>query len=211
MNHQGGVVLSTTCPHSSAPEPEQSTYGAPVERQTPRLILRRWRPSDRAPFAEMNADPVVMEHYRRPLTRRESDAFADWIEERWADDGIGLFAVEVKGGPPFVGYVGLDRPTLDAPFMPAVEIGWRLAADHWGHGYATEAARETVRFAFDDVGLDELVSFTTPQNVRSRAVMQRIGMTHDPTDDFDHPRFMDDERLRRHVLYRIDASAHAEV
>ena len=181
-----------------------------MQRETTRLILRQWRPSDRVPFAEMNADPVVMEHYLRPLTADESNAFVDWIEQRWADDGMGLFAVEVKDGPPFIGYVGLDRPTFEAPFMPAVEIGWRLGADHWGRGFATEAATETVRFAFDDVGLSELVSFTTPQNVRSRSVMERIGMTHDPADDFDHPRFMDDNRPRRHVLYRIERSSDAD-
>ena len=155
----------------------------------------------------MNADPLVMEHFPHPLTRSQSDAFADAIQQRWSDQGLGLFAVEVRGGPEFIGYVGLDRPSFEAHFTPAVEIGWRLAADHWGNGYATEAAEETVRFAFEDLGLTELVSFATPQNVRSRAVMERIGMTHDPVDDFDHPRFPDDDRIRRHVLYRLPRPA----
>ena len=158
----------------------------------------------------MNADPVVMEHFRAPLSAAESEAFADAIEQKWADQGFGLFAVEIRGGAPFVGYVGLDRPSFEASFMPAVEIGWRLAAEHWGHGYATEAAMETARFAFDDLGLDRLVSFTVPENVRSRRVMERIGMTHDPADDFDHPRFPDDERMRRHVLYRLSAPSSAD-
>ena len=153
----------------------------------------------------MNADPVVMEHFPGPLSRQESDAFVDAIGRKWRDQGFGLFAVEVRDGPPFIGYVGLDRPSFQAPFLPAVEVGWRLAPDHWGHGFATEAARETVRYAFEDVGLIELVSFTTPQNTRSRAVMERIGMTRNPEEDFDHPRVLDDDRLRRHVLYRLRA------
>lgn len=171
---------------------------------TDRLILRSWRFEDREAFAEINADPRVMEHFPSTLTRDESDALADRIAAALARDGYGLWAVEVRGGAPFVGYVGLAAPTFEAAFTPAIEVGWRLAAAHWGRGYATEAAAESLRVAFDVLGRDEVVSFTVPQNTPSRAVMERLGMTHDPADDFDHPRFLSDGRLRRHVLYRID-------
>jgi RimJ/RimL family protein N-acetyltransferase len=174
-----------------------------VTLRTERLVLRRWRPADRAPFAAINADPRVMEHFPRPITADESDAFADRIEQLMDDDGYGLWAVEVRGGESFIGYVGLSQPSFTAHFTPAVEVGWRLAAGHWGMGYATEAARAAVAFGFSDLRLDEIVSFAVPQNVRSRAVMERLGMTHDPSDDFDHPRFLDDDRMRRHVLYRL--------
>lgn len=171
---------------------------------TDRLILRSWRFEDREAFAEMNADPLVMEHFPSTLTRDESDAFADRIAAGLERDGYGLWAVEVREGAPFIGYVGLAVPTFEAAFTPAIEVGWRLGVSYWGRGYATEAAAESLRFAFEALGLDEVVSFTVPQNTRSRAVMERIGMTRAETDDFDHPRFPDDDRLRRHVLYRID-------
>lgn len=177
-----------------------------VNVETDRLILRPWRDEDREPFAELNADPVVMEHFPGTLARAESESFANRIAADFARHGAGLWAVEVKEGAPFIGYVGLARPRFLAHFTPAVEIGWRLARDQWGHGYATEAASRCLPVAFDDLGLDELVSFTTPQNVRSRRVMERIGMTHNPNDDFDHPQFPDDARLRRHVLYRLSRS-----
>jgi RimJ/RimL family protein N-acetyltransferase len=170
---------------------------------TERLLLRRWRDEDRAPFAAMNADAEVVEHLPGPLSRERSDAFIDRIEAHWAEHGWGLWAVEVPGVAPFVGYVGLWPADYLAPGM--VEVGWRLAREHWGHGYATEAAREGLRFGFADVGLDEIVSFTVPQNTRSRAVMERIGLMRDPSGDFDHPnvdavRF---PQLVRHVLYRL--------
>lgn len=144
-----------------------------------------------------------MEHFPSVLTRVESDALADRIDGLFRSTGYGLWAVEVRGGAPFIGYVGLAVPSFAAHFTPAVEVGWRLAREHWGNGYATEAAREAVRCGFEDHGLDEIVSFTVPQNGRSRAVMERIGMTHVESDDFDHPRFPDDDRMRRHVLYRL--------
>ena len=171
--------------------------------RTPRLILRRWRPSDRAPFAALNADPVVMQHFPSTLSRTESDALADRIDAQTAARGFGLWALEVPGVVPFAGFVGLSVPAFDAPFTPCVEIGWRLAAAHWGRGYATEAARAVVAHAWDPLGLDELVSFTTAGHVRSRAVMERLGMRRDPADDFDHPRLAPDHPLRRHVLYRL--------
>jgi ribosomal-protein-alanine N-acetyltransferase len=174
-----------------------------VTLRTERLTLRRWRSSDRPPFAALNADPAVMEHFPAILTATESDALADRIEALFDRDGFGLWAVEVIGGAPFIGFVGLARPAFEAHFTPAVEVGWRLAAQQWGKGYATEAALATLRCGFDEHDLTEIVSFTTPQNLRSRAVMERLGMRHDPADDFDHPRFLDDDRLRRHVLYRL--------
>ena len=164
--------------------------------RTERLVLRQWREADKEPFAALNADPVVMEHFPATMTREASDAFADFNRERIAERGWGLWAVEADGA--FIGYVGLSEPG----FMPGVEIGWRLAKDAWGHGYATEAARAALDYARDELGLDEVVSFTSTTNVRSQRVMERLGMTHDPADDFDHPR-VDDPRLRRHVLYRL--------
>ena len=170
--------------------------------RTPRLILRRWRCADREPFAAMNADPRVMAHFPSTLTRAESNALADAIEAGLAARPFGLWALEVPGVTPFAGYVGLAVPSFEAAFTPCVEIGWRLAFAHWGRGYATEAARAVLAYAWDPLRLAELVSFTTAGNARSRAVMERIGMRHDPADDFDHPRLPEGHPLRPHVLYR---------
>jgi RimJ/RimL family protein N-acetyltransferase len=178
--------------------------GPPIPRlETERLILREWRAADRAPFAAMNADPRVAEFLSRPLDRAASDAFVDRIVAHWADDGHGLWAVEVREDGRFIGFVGLTPPNFEAEFTPCVEIGWRLAPDAWGRGYATEAARAALRFGFDELGLEEIVSFTVPANVRSRAVMERIGLRRDPADDFDNPNLAAGHRLRPHVLYRL--------
>jgi ribosomal-protein-alanine N-acetyltransferase len=176
---------------------------APSALRTERLALRRWRDADREPFAALNADPTVMERLATTLTRGESDAFADRIERGFEERGFGLWAVEVIEGPSFVGFVGLNVPSFEAEFTPCVEVGWRLARDAWGHGYATEAARAAIADGFTRVGLDEIVSFTTPGHTRSRAVMERLGMTHDPADDFGHPSFPEDHPLHDHVLYRL--------
>jgi RimJ/RimL family protein N-acetyltransferase len=175
------------------------------ELRTERLLLRRWRDADRDPFAALNADPVVMEHFQRPLTRAESDDFVDRIEACFDERGWGLWAVEVVGGPPFVGYVGLWDASYATP--DGVEVGWRLARQAWGHGYAPEAAGEVLRFAFDVVGLGEVVSFTVPQNTNSRRVMEKIGLRRDPSRDFDHPRVdpVEHPRLVRHVFYAATA------
>jgi RimJ/RimL family protein N-acetyltransferase len=173
----------------------------PREIRTDRLCLRRWLPEDRAAFAALNADVRVMEHFPAILSRAESDALAERIDEHFERHGFGLWAVEIPTVTPFAGFVGLAIPRFEAHFTPCVEIGWRLAADLWGCGYATEAALGAVRFGFRALGLDEIVSFTVPDNLRSRRLMERIGMTRDPADDFDHP--MLHERVRRHVLYRI--------
>lgn len=170
---------------------------------TERLLLRPWRESDKAPFAALNADPRVTATLAGSLTRAESDAFADRLAAHIAEHGWGLWAIEVKGGAPFIGYAGLSRPRFEAPFTPCVEIGWRLAFAHWSHGYATEAARRVLAFAFDDLRLPEIVSFTTIGNTRSRAVMERIGLAYDPAGDFDHPSLGPDHPLRPHVLYRL--------
>jgi RimJ/RimL family protein N-acetyltransferase len=169
---------------------------------TERLILRQWREADREPFARLNADPQVREFFPRCLTRDESDAdvsrIHQWIEER----GWGFWAVEVRGGAPFIGFVGLSVPN----FRSCVEIGWRLAKEHWGHGYASEAAVASLRFGFEKLTLQEIVAFTVPLNERSIGVMKRIGMTRDPADDFDHPNVEPGHPLRRHVLYRMTRS-----
>ena len=148
-----------------------------------------------------------MEHFRGMQTRLESDTFVDKIEAHWDATGWGLWAVELPGATPFVGFVGL-WPASQVLGWESVEVGWRLAREHWGHGYATEAAREALRFGFADLGLEEIVSFTVPQNVRSIAVMDRIGLIRDPDGDFDHPRVDADAypHLVRHVLYRLDRS-----
>jgi RimJ/RimL family protein N-acetyltransferase len=172
---------------------------------TPRLLLRRWREADLEPFAALNADPLVMEHFPAPLSREDSDALVQRIEDSFELRGYGLWAVEVATTREFIGFTGLSVPSFDAHFTPAVEVGWRLARRSWGRGYATEAARAALAFAFEEVELNDLVSFTATTNQRSQAVMRRIGMTHDPADDFDHPRLPDGDRLRRHVLYRLDA------
>ncbi len=178
------------------------------EHRTDRLVLRGWREDDREPFAALNADPEVMRHYPAPLTRAQSDAMAARAGEHLEREAWGLWAVEVVGAGPgghgrFAGYTGLSVPGFD-PFASAVEIGWRLARWAWGHGYATEAATAALAVGFDELGLDEIVSFTAVPNERSQAVMRRIGMTRDPDGDFDHPR-VPPGPLRRHVLYRIAA------
>lgn len=174
--------------------------GAPVIR-TGRVLLRAWRAGDLEPFAALCADPRVMEHYPAPLTRAESDDLVRRIAERFATRGFGSWAVEVPDVAPFIGYVGLLEPTFESRFTPCVEIGWRLAAPYWGHGYATEAARAALAFGFTDAGLEEIVSFTVPANSRSIAVMRRLNMT--PDGEFDHPRLPQGHPLQRHVLYRL--------
>ena len=173
--------------------------------ETDRLILRRWLPDDRAPFARINADPVVMEFFPAPLTATQSDAMIDRIEAHFEQHGFGLYAAQLKNSGDFIGFVGLSIPAFEAHFTPCVEIGWRLAREQWGGGLATEGARAAVRHAFEDMHLPALVSFTVPANLRSIRVMQKLGMSRDPEDDFDHPRVPEGHPLRRHVLYRLTA------
>ncbi|MDH2443746.1 GNAT family N-acetyltransferase [Amnibacterium sp. CER49] len=171
--------------------------------ETERLLLRRWRDDDRAPFAALNADPEVMRHFPARLSREESDALIDRIEQHFDRHGYGLWALERRDTGEFLGFTGLAVPRFEAHFTPAVEVGWRLARSAWGAGYASEAARAALAVGFGDAGLDEIVSFTVPANTRSRAVMERIGMTHDERDDFDHPGLPEGHPMRPHVLYRI--------
>jgi ribosomal-protein-alanine N-acetyltransferase len=179
---------------------------APIELRSARLILRRWTPSDRPVFGDMNADPVVMEFFPSTMTRAESDATMQRIEDHFDAEGFGLWAIEVESTGTFAGFVGLLSATFEAPFTPAVEIGWRLRSDQWGHGYATEAARKALADGFVRLGLDEIVSFTAAINQRSRRVMERLGMQRDAADDFDHPAVAEASPLRPHVLYRLTRS-----
>lgn len=173
------------------------------ELRTERLLLREWRGEDLDPFAALNADPEVMRFMPKLLSRDECAARIQSIRDHFRDHGFGLWAVEVRDVTPFVGFVGLSIPRFEAPFMPCVEIGWRLAREAWGNGFATEAARAAVEFGFNELGLQEILSFTVPTNSRSRRVMQRLGMTHDPDGDFDHPLLAEGHPLRKHVLYRL--------
>ncbi len=151
----------------------------------------------------LNADPEFMEHFPDVLSRTDSDALMDRIVAGIDQRGWGLWALEVTAAASFAGFVGLNMATFDAPFTPGVEIGWRLSRPYWGRGLATEAARAVVDHAFGSLDLEELVSLTATTNVRSQRVMHKIGMSHDPADDFDHPALPDGHRLRRHVLYRM--------
>lgn len=172
------------------------------ELKTERLLLRAWRESDRDPYAALNADPVVMEHFPAPLTRAQSDEHVDRILAAFDEHGWGLWAAEVPGVADFIGFIGLGIPRFEAHFTPCVEVGWRLASSAWGRGYAPEGGTAAVRFALEEIGLPEVVSFTSVGNTKSRRVMEKIGLTHDPADDFDHPTLPRGHRLERHVLYR---------
>lgn len=170
--------------------------------RTPRTLLRRWHDDDLRPFAELNADPEVMEFFPAPLAPIESAAMAERIEQLFDAEGFGLWVLEVDGR--FAGFTGLNRTTFDTPMGPHVEIGWRLARWAWGHGYATEAAGEVLRDGFERVGLTDIYSFTTVTNVRSRAVMERLGLHHRAEYDFDHPR-TPGWWGQRHVVYHLAA------
>jgi ribosomal-protein-alanine N-acetyltransferase len=169
---------------------------------TGRLVLRPWRNADLAPFRALNADPAVMQYFPSVLDAAQSDAVADRIRQGLADREFGFWAVEAPGVAGFIGFVGLSVPGFSAHFTPCIEIGWRLAAEHWRKGYASEAAAAALRHAFGTLQLGEVVSFAVAANRPSIAVMQRIGMSHDPADGFDHPNLPIGSPLRRHVLYR---------
>lgn len=177
------------------------------ELRTERLLLRDWRASDLSSFAELNADPVAMEHFPSTLTTEQSAEMIDAMRARWCDDGLAWWAVEDLADGEFVGAVGPMRVTFDASFNdseePLVEIGWRLRRNVWGLGYAPEAAQAALTWAFENPSIDEILAFTVVANSRSRRVMEKLGMAHDPDGDFDHPRTPDDSPLRRHVLYRL--------
>lgn len=179
----------------------------PIEVATPRLRLRQWRDADRTPFAALNADPAVMRYFASVMTREASDRSVDTWQAELAERGWSNWAVEMVRTGEFIGFVGLSVPRrAELPFMPCVEIGWRLARAFWRHGYASEAARAALRVGFERLGLAEIVSFTSLVNRPSRAVMERIGM-HDAGEDFDHPALPEGSELRRHCLYRISRRA----
>lgn len=178
---------------------------------TDRLILRPWKEDDREPFFRMNSDPAVMQFLPKCLSRAESDALVDRIHSHFQKHSFGLYAVNRRNGPSFIGFIGLSVPAFQAHFTPCVEIGWRLAADQWGRGLATEGATAILRYAFDELNLPEVVSFTVPANVASRRVMEKIGMRHDSAGDFDHPSLPEGSPLRRHVLYRVQNPASREL
>jgi ribosomal-protein-alanine N-acetyltransferase len=168
-----------------------------------RLILRRWREEDLAHFAAMNADPLTMRFMPAVMSEAETRALVGRFEEHHRMHGFGVWAVEAPGVAPFVGFIGLQRVGFEAPFTPAVEIGWRLAPAFWGRGYATEGAKAALRTGFEDLNLDQIVSFTVAANQPSWSVMERLGMTRDVGGDFDHPRLPVGHALRRHILYRL--------
>ena len=186
-------------------------HAGPITLSTARLRLRPWRPEDLPTYAAMNADPRVREYFPKLLTAAESDREAARIAAHFDQHGFGLWAVEVVGTADFAGFVGLAIPGFEAHFTPCVEIGWRLAFEHWGRGYATEAARAALDCGFERLGLEEIVAFTVPGNWRSRRVMERLGMRRSAADDFDHPRLPPGHPLRRHVLYRVERCAETSV
>ena len=173
---------------------------------TERLILRPWREGDRAPFAALNSDTHVMEFLGSPLSREQSDAMVDRIVAKWDSDGTGLWAVEVRGGAEFIGFIGLALQTFPSHFTPCIEVGWRLGRDWWGQGFAPEGALEALRYGFEVRHLDEIVSMTTVGNTKSRRVMEKIGLHCDERDDFEHPNVAAGDPLRQHVLYRRSRS-----
>lgn len=173
----------------------------------PRVLLRQWRPDDRGPLAELNADPVAMQHFPAPLTRSESDALADRIEAHFDMHGFGPWALEIPDVAEFAGLVGLMQVGFEAHFTPAVEIAWRLAPALWGKGYVSEAAHCAFDYGFQALHLSQIVAFTIPANLRSLAVMQRLGMHTDVQDDFLHPRLPVNHPYRMHRLYRMDRQA----
>ena len=177
--------------------------------KTERLLLREWCASDRKPFAAINADPRVIEFMPSVLTRDESDKLVDRIEAHFEQHGFGVWAVEARTKHEFIVFIGLNVPSFEAHFTPCVEIGWRLAHEHWRQGLATEGAGAALRYAFNVLDSKEIVSFTVPANVKSRRVMEKLGMTHDQSDDFDHPNLPPGHPLQRHVLYRLKNSTQS--
>jgi len=173
-----------------------------TELETSRLILRQWHSADYAPFSRMNADPRVMQYFPELMSREMSDAMAERLTELIDERGWGLWALEEKASGDFIGFTGLHIPVADLPFAPCVEVGWRLAREYWGNGYATEAAKRALRVGFDELNLQEIVSFTTVNNLRSRAVMLRIGMS-EQDETFEHPSVPESHPLRTHCLYKI--------
>jgi RimJ/RimL family protein N-acetyltransferase len=178
--------------------------------ETARLLMREWRDGDRAPYAALNGDPEVMRHFPSMLTPKQSDEMIDRMMATWRDRGFGLWAVERLDTAEFIGFVGLSVPSWQADFTPCIEVGWRVARQHWGNGFAPEAALAALQWGFAnaDPPDDQIVSFATEGNLKSQRVMHKIGMIRDADGDFDHP-LLPDWVDRRHVLFRIDRGQHA--
>lgn len=183
------------------------TFAAPLELHTKRCVLRQWKASDFAPWAEMNADPEVRRYFPYVATEAQAHGEAERCRDALAQRGWGMWALELPGMLPFAGFVGLNVPHYDAPWVPAVEIGWRLARAAWGQGFATEAAQAVLDFGFERLGLSEIVAITVPSNAPSRRVMARLGLQRDEAGDFDHPRVEVGHPMQRHVLYRAARKA----
>lgn len=174
--------------------------------ETERLKLRQWIASDKQPFYELNSDLEVMKYFHKTLSKKESDLFIKIMKSKIAKNNWGFWAVELKSSNDFIGFVGLNSPAVKLPFSPCVEIGWRLSKKYWGNGYATEAAQVSLRYAFEQLSLDEVVSFTSVINSPSRAVMKRINMSN-VSQNFDHPSVPKENKLKEHVLYKITKKA----
>lgn len=173
-----------------------------IEIQTSRLLLRQWKQADYPHLAKLNADPIVMEYYPNTLTEAESSAMADKLHSLLLERSWGFWAVEIIETKQFIGFVGLHKPTYDLPVTPCIEVGWRLAKEYWGKGYATEAARAALKFAFEELHLSDVYSFTSVSNKKSWAVMERLGLQNTHTN-FEHPIIPEGNSLREHVLYKI--------
>ena len=173
-----------------------------IELRTKRLRLRHWRDEDRAAFHALNSDPAVMATIGPLMSRSESDAFMNRISQRFSEQPFGLWCVDLNGEP--IGFTGLSAPW----FRDGVEVGWRIRSEHWGHGYAPEAAQECLRYAFHELALDEVISFTAESNTKSQRVMEKIGLVRDYAADFQHPGVPEGSPLRPHVLYRIDLARY---
>jgi 3-dehydroquinate dehydratase / shikimate dehydrogenase len=171
--------------------------------ESERCILRQWKDEDLSIFTKMNQDPLVMEFFPATLTASQSKKLAENIQQELQTKPYGLWAVELKKGHSFIGFAGLHEQNFEAPFCPCIELGYRLDPSFWGHGFATECGKTIFRYAFETVQLEEVVSFTFIHNFRSRKVMERLGMTHNPEDDFMHPKLAAQDPLRPHVLYRM--------
>lgn len=174
------------------------------ELNSARLLMRQWRDDDLPAFAQMCADPQVMRYFPQPLSRMESAKLIGRVRGHFAEYGFGFWALERKDSGEFIGFTGLSVVGFEAGFTPAVEIGWRLAREHWGLGYASEAAWTVLGCGFEHLDLDEIVAFAAVNNLPSQKVMQAIGMRNDPADNFDHPKLPSGHPLRPHVLYRIN-------
>jgi RimJ/RimL family protein N-acetyltransferase len=171
--------------------------------ETPRLLLRLWRPEDVAPYVALNADPAVTRFLPGPVSVAQAEAFFAAQNAHYGKHGCAYLAAELRATGELAGFVGVKYQDFNAPFAPCHEIGWRLAAHCWGMGLASEGALAALAHGFGALGLDEIVSFTVPANTRSRRVMERLGMVRDPDGDFDHPALPPDHALARHVLYRL--------